>query len=120
MGEVIQPGDAYDAGLLNDYGGGNVDWWQDYIRAELGRAHDFYGAEIARLNEALDMVAAEREAWKLRAQGVEAAIYRVYGYSRSDGNRTFDDCIRDLGWIDDICRSNLFSPQPPLTREGSK
>lgn len=33
---------CYDAGLLNDYGGGDVDWWQDYIRAELGRAHDFY------------------------------------------------------------------------------
>lgn len=34
--------DAYDAGLLSDFGGGNVGWWQDYIRAELGRAHEFY------------------------------------------------------------------------------
>lgn len=40
------PGQAtYDACLLNDYGGGNVEWWQDYIRAELGRAHDFYQAQ---------------------------------------------------------------------------
>jgi hypothetical protein len=38
---------AYDAGLLNDFGGGNVDWWQDYIRAELARAHDHYEAEAA-------------------------------------------------------------------------
>ncbi|MCW1431353.1 Lar family restriction alleviation protein [Novosphingobium sp. JCM 18896] len=38
--------DAYDAGLLNDYGGGDVNWWQDYIRAELGRAHDFYAAQF--------------------------------------------------------------------------
>lgn len=38
---------AYDAGLLNDFGGGNVEWWQDYIRAELGRAHDFYESQIA-------------------------------------------------------------------------
>ena len=33
---------AYDAGLLNDFGGGNVEWWQDYIRAELGRADEYY------------------------------------------------------------------------------
>lgn len=38
--------DTYDPGLLNDWGGGNVDWWQDYIRAELGRAHEFYAAQI--------------------------------------------------------------------------
>lgn len=38
---------TYDAGLLSDFGGGNVEWWQDYIRAELGRAHDFYEAQIA-------------------------------------------------------------------------
>jgi len=38
--------EAYDAGLLNDFGGGNVEWWQDYIRAELGRAHDFYQSQL--------------------------------------------------------------------------
>lgn len=38
--------DTYDAGLLNDFGGGDVGWWHDYIRAELGRAHDFY-ADLA-------------------------------------------------------------------------
>jgi len=32
----------YDAGLLNDFGGGNVEWWQDYLRAELGRSEQFY------------------------------------------------------------------------------
>jgi hypothetical protein len=37
--------DCYDAGLLSDFGGGNVDWWQDYIRAELDRAHDFYQSQ---------------------------------------------------------------------------
>ena len=36
----------YDAGLLNDYGGGNVDWWQDYIRAELGRAYEYYQSQL--------------------------------------------------------------------------
>jgi hypothetical protein len=39
--------DQYDAGLLNDFGGGNVEWWQDYIRAELERAHDFYQSQLA-------------------------------------------------------------------------
>ncbi|MEN5317731.1 hypothetical protein ABE509_09280 [[Pseudomonas] hibiscicola] len=34
--------DHYDAGLLGDGGGGDVNWWQDYIRAELDRAHEFY------------------------------------------------------------------------------
>ena len=44
---VQEPLDQYDAGLLNDFGGGNVEWWQDYIRAELGRAHDFYQSQVA-------------------------------------------------------------------------
>ena len=43
--------EPYDAGLLNDFGGGNVEWWQDYIRAELGRAHDFYQSQIAAVKE---------------------------------------------------------------------
>ncbi len=38
--------DYYDAGLLNNYGGGNVDWWFDYIREELGRAHAFYQSQV--------------------------------------------------------------------------
>jgi len=37
---------AYDAGLLNDFGGGDVSWWQDYLRAELEHAHDFYQVQI--------------------------------------------------------------------------
>jgi hypothetical protein len=39
----------YDAGLLNDYGGGNVGWWWDYIRYELGRAHDYYQEQVSDL-----------------------------------------------------------------------
>lgn len=37
----------YDAGLLNDFGGGNVEWWQDYIRAEIGRANDYWREQVA-------------------------------------------------------------------------
>jgi len=43
---VDGPLEAYDAGLLGDGGGGDVEWWQDYIRAELGRAHEFYESQI--------------------------------------------------------------------------
>jgi hypothetical protein len=38
--------EEYDAGLLNDYGGGDIDWWQDYIRAELGRAYEYYQSQL--------------------------------------------------------------------------
>ena len=58
----------YDAGLLNDFGGGDVDWWQDYLRAEIGRANDFWrvqaeaqAAELARYREALGPFAAVAE-----------------------------------------------------------
>lgn len=34
--------DRYDAGLLGGMEGMSAEWWQDYIRAELERAHDFY------------------------------------------------------------------------------
>ena len=32
----------YDAGLLNDFGGGDIGWWQDYLRAEVGRANEYW------------------------------------------------------------------------------
>jgi len=42
----------YDAGLLNDFGGGNVEWWQDYLRAEIGRANDFWRDQVSALRSA--------------------------------------------------------------------
>lgn len=36
----------YDAGLLNDFGGGDVGWWQDYLRAEIGRANEFWRSQV--------------------------------------------------------------------------
>jgi hypothetical protein len=42
--------DEYDAGLLGDFGGGNVEWWQDYIRSELGNAYDFYQSQTSSQN----------------------------------------------------------------------
>jgi len=39
----------YDPGLLNDYGGGKVDWWFDYIRSLLKDADEHYNEQIADL-----------------------------------------------------------------------
>lgn len=38
--------ERYDAGLLSDVGGGDTAWWLDYLRAELGRAHDHYQHQV--------------------------------------------------------------------------
>lgn len=39
--DVLSEAD-YDPGLLNDYGGGNVGWWMDYIRHEVNRCNDYW------------------------------------------------------------------------------
>jgi hypothetical protein len=43
---LVQELGEYDANLLNDYGGGNVEWWQDYIRYELGCAYEHYKEQL--------------------------------------------------------------------------
>lgn len=32
----------YDPGLLNNYGGGDVDWWMDYIRSEINACNAYW------------------------------------------------------------------------------
>lgn len=60
--------DTYDAGLLNDFGGGNVEWWHDYLRAELARAHDFYASQVTSPPDAQPRIEAlEKENALLRA-----------------------------------------------------
>lgn len=58
---VVEAVERYDAGLLGDGGGGNVDWWWDYIRAELDRAHDHYALQIERLSAEREVMRAEIE-----------------------------------------------------------
>jgi hypothetical protein len=41
----------YDAGLLSDYGGGNVEWWQDYLCAEIERCNDHWESDYTNLAE---------------------------------------------------------------------
>ena len=73
------------------------------LRGELAsarQAHDRTLTEVLPENWS----AAKMEARALMAEELLASIGRR---ARSDGNRTFDDCIRDLGWIDDQCRALL-------------
>ena len=44
----------YDAGLLNDLGGGDAGWWQDYIRAEIGRANEYWREALAAVKGGSD------------------------------------------------------------------
>lgn len=74
--------DSYDAGLLNDFGGGNVGWWQDYIRAELERAHEHYKVQVAALFadkvlvpvELLEAVCDAFDDWELDCMELRAII----------------------------------------------
>ena len=52
--------DEYNSGLLNDFGGGNVQWWHDYLRAEIEACNEFHHeieeqleAEVKHLRDAL-------------------------------------------------------------------
>jgi hypothetical protein len=42
MDDQIREEPDYDPGLLNDYGGGNVDWWMDYIRSEINSCNAYW------------------------------------------------------------------------------
>ena len=48
------PLDDYDSGLLNDYGSGNVEWWQDYIREEVARCNEYWRDYLERSQGKLD------------------------------------------------------------------
>jgi len=52
IAEALQTENDYDAGLLNDYGGGAVNWWQDYIRYELERCNEYWRSAIRQYEDA--------------------------------------------------------------------
>uniref|UniRef100_A0A6M3KV51 Uncharacterized protein n=1 Tax=viral metagenome TaxID=1070528 RepID=A0A6M3KV51_9ZZZZ len=41
----------YDPGILNDFGGGNVGWWMDYLRAEIERCNEHWNDQILNSSE---------------------------------------------------------------------
>lgn len=50
-GQGVEPVEFqdYDAGMLNDWGGGNVSWWLDYLRAEIERANNHWREQTGPL-----------------------------------------------------------------------
>ena len=52
--------EAYDAGYLSSYGEGNVQWWHDYMRAELERARTFYEQQVEQMLSGMAIVPVER------------------------------------------------------------
>ena len=43
--------DDYDPGLLNDYGGGDVGWWRDYIRTLINDCNAYWRSVIESYQE---------------------------------------------------------------------
>lgn len=44
LNEIIEKisSEHFDVGLLNDYGGGDIEWWHNYIRSLLEQSREFY------------------------------------------------------------------------------
>ena len=55
---------TYDAGILNDFGGGNIQWWHDYIRSLLGLSDEHWLDEVNRFENELEGLQAENERLK--------------------------------------------------------
>jgi len=91
----------YDAGLLNDFGGGNVEWWQDYLRAEIGRANDFWRDQIRS-------IAAEREA---TAEAKAQEEYNAGMAFEEYGGQAEGACLYDL-----YAENRQFASQEPPRR----
>lgn len=70
--------DTYDAGLLADFGGGDVSWWHDYLRVELARAHECYEQQLTALTAERD--AANGEADVLRSALSKSVQESIEGF----------------------------------------
>lgn len=94
--------ERYDSGLLNDFGGGNVDWWWDYIRAEVERCNDFH----ADIHDAA--VSAARKEGMLEAARIAqewAARFRDMRLEDGISPGTKANCELSWGTMDDFAQS---------------
>ncbi len=127
MGEVIPldstpaaPGidlAEYDAGLLSDFGGGDIGWWQDYIRAELARAHEFYQSQIEASTKAAAPAIQVPAGWALvrtepTVEMLDAGINEI----DYDGNEVADN-VRNV-WLAMIEAARKDSPKGAASPEG--
>lgn len=76
----------YNAGLLNDWGGGNVDWWHDYLRYEVANANSHWIEQVENLR-------AERDAAELMSLALNAELAELRK----------PDCFRCAYWF--ACRT---------------
>lgn len=81
--------DAYDAGLLGGTHLRNSDWWHDYIRAELGHAHDHYVQQAEALITAFKELEVERD--RLR-EALEAVVDLERAPEPEDDEYGFSSC----------------------------
>lgn len=77
-------------------------WTWEQMADEILPLRDEELERAATALRAAEARVATLEGQVLAANELIAAIGR---HARSDGQRTFDDCIRDLAWIDDQCRA---------------
>lgn len=100
--------DHYYAGQLNDYGGGDVDWWWDYLRSEIDRANEFH-AEVHGQNEAA-LAAKDADIARLEAenQDLRTGSYLASVVEERDRLRTALETVANIaGNIPDdiLCRA---------------
>lgn len=71
--------DEYDVGLLNDWGGGNVAWWHDYLRYEIARANSHWVQQTESLRAELAECKrdAERYRWLLTELQANPDVARI-------------------------------------------
>jgi len=67
----------YDLGLMNDYGGGNVSWWHDYLRSAVDGANESAYEQYAQLEDEIKSLQEQLAAEKARAGKADAMLKGV-------------------------------------------
>lgn len=107
--------DSFDAGELNTYGGGNVDWWLDYIRALLGDAEQFYQTQYAAILSRLNTSAIGAEGWRLvPIKPTPEMIKAGYEMLPTDSEWGKDESQAVDVWDEMLAAA----PTPPTAQEG--
>lgn len=110
----------YDAGLLNDYGGGNVGWWQDYIRNVLAACNEHWRNAVSINTPQEEKPAVERhkcptcsgQGWYSIDDGHGGAMQEQCGACY--GNGYIDDVTNPpanadmVGELEDVIRAYTF------------
>jgi hypothetical protein len=99
--------ECYDAGIISEFGRGNVVWWQDYIRAELARAHEFYCEQASSQEDEIERLQAI-------VAGVDDAVYDSFSYAL--GPDTWEECSLDFRRT----MKTLAEAKPAAGKEGDR